>query len=261
MGRETSFISAAVVFLAALTPAGAAVIEYNANPGPAPDPTAVDGYPSKPGNQPWAYYTGGGSYFSAIDDGGTPAWAQNTLGTNTYALYQMAVDLADANDAMNLGWAIEATVRLPSANNPVTGGIMLGGYTHYRNWYMVAGTDGNADPVVGLWDTNTSGLTYYVLSGGAGAYHTYRLVYDPVAGTADMFVDGNEVISDWLAGNLYPSPTSPYARFGDSDGTAGHDGAAYYNFMQWVVVPEPATMALITFGALGLLARRRRVRR
>lgn len=37
----------------------------------------------------------------------------------------------------------------------------------------------------------------YTVTGGADQYNTYDMVYDPVTGTVDVFVNGVERISDY----------------------------------------------------------------
>ncbi len=63
----------------------------------------------------------------------------------------------------------------------------------------------------------------YTVEGGAGSYHDYDLVYDPVAGSADLFVDGVEVLSDYMG---FPRDLNRVLWGAGQSSSTGH---AYWN--------------------------------
>ncbi len=89
--------------------------------------------------------------------------------------------------------------------------------------------------------------SYYTLENGGSGYHTYDLLYDPTAGTADLFIDGTERLSDiWPI--IQYAPAEVY--FGN--GTAAV-GGANWNSVSFAIVPEPSTWG-IALGGVALLA-------
>jgi hypothetical protein len=238
------------VGLFALSHAGAAIIEYDADPGPAPNPASIDGYPTKAGNQPWTYNSGAGSRFSAIDDGGTPAWAQNTTGTGSYAMYYLSPDVADANEGAANGWELEVEARIPTTSLTPSFGSAAGYWDGAKRWHLMFGAEADGDPIVKLADGGNP--TYTLQGAGNTGYHTYKLVYDSAAGTADLFVDGNEVISNWAGG---AATTTLIVRWGDD--AFAEDAQVNWNHVKWETVPEPAAILLVTIGGFFALRRRR----
>jgi hypothetical protein len=240
-----------VVLLCA--PADAALIRYYANSLPAPDPNGTDGYLTQPGTQGWAT-NGNMGFFMPVNDGGMPAWGQNTRGQPTDAMYTIYPTDSDISDANALGWTIKVIARLPSTSDAASG---QGATVYYADgahaWGFDLGTDADGDPIVTLGFFG--GPPSYTLQGAGNAgYHTYEMVYDTVAKNVDMFIDGNEVLSNWGGFGPYSGK-----RFSWGDTTSGTDGGqSLWHVVQWRSVPEPATMALIGFGAAALLARRKR---
>ena len=68
----------------------------------------------------------------------------------------------------------------------------------------------DGDPIVELVTDNSQGGISFVLEGSGGGYHSYELIYDPLAASADLFVDGIEQISDYT-GYIVPerNPKNP----------------------------------------------------
>ena len=96
--------------------------------------------------------------------------------------------------------------------------------------------------------------TPYTLDGVGSSYHTYSLVYDPLAESADLFVDTAERISDYTgfsSGETYVGWGAP-----SSDAT----GRGHFNSVQWDVngVPEPSSVVILLSGALALVWLRRK---
>ena len=70
--------------------------------------------------------------------------------------------------------------------------------------------------------------------------------FDPLSGTADLFVDGIERISDY-GGNTINTGSS-LVQFGAAQSnSAGH---GHYNLVQFSTVPEPSSTVLFLVGSM-----------
>ena len=112
---------------------------------------------------------------------------------------------------------------------------------------------GDGDPIVRL-RTNISGNVgiEFEVEGAAGTYNDYDLVFDPGSGTADLFINNVEQISDY-SGAAFASATRVVFGAGRSPGL----GEGRYQSVDFSVVPEPGTAALLGLGLLGIGFRRR----
>jgi hypothetical protein len=121
---------------------------------------------------------------------------------------------------------------------------------------MIFGSEAVGDPTVRLVTGQFNAGIDFTLQGAGSSYHLFELIYDPSAGSADLFADGVERLSD-------------YTGFVDSDGysrvqwgSAQSDmtGHGNYNLVQFSVVPEPISSLLFVGGGT-LLAGRRYIKR
>lgn len=120
------------------------------------------------------------------------------------------------------------------------------------------GTDGDGDSIVLARDNSSDGLSgnTYTLEGIGSVYSIYAMIFGPVTGTADIFVNGNEVISDY-AGFDFVSAASMNFGAGSSLDTGEGRFAEVSLATGMSVVPLPAAAWL--FGsALVLLGWMRR---
>ncbi len=122
---------------------------------------------------------------------------------------------------------------------------------------MTFGSDADGDPTV-LVATGFGGGTFtgptFTLEASGGGYHLYTLVFYPVAGSADLFVDGTEQISNYLGHTV--GAGSKEVDWGGSQSTT--TGQGNYNLIQWNIVPEPSTALLLASGLVAMAVGRRR---
>ncbi len=170
--------------------------------------------------------------------------------------YQLTLD--QANQAESLGWNVNVRLRVVDVNDAPDFAVSVHFSVGSTRYDMTFGSTLQADPIVMLVTAyegnglNPTGITYTDTGAGPG-YHDYKMAYDPVAGGADLFIDGVKRISNYQ-GNPNVDNT-PRVFFG----AAGNQGigTGYYNRIS-VEVPEPGCASLMLMGALGLLRRRRR---
>src|SRR5262245_25732055 len=87
------------------------------------------------------------------------------------------------------------------------------------------------------------------------AYHLFQIQYDPIAKSADLFVDGSLKFSNFVgeAGNFNHTEWVLGSRPADTSAIVGQVNVSDF---QLVVVPEPSTLTLLALGAAALAASR-----
>lgn len=258
--RKCAWILSLVVLPIGLAATASAIpISYDANPGPAPDPTTV-GWTAAVGDN-------GPASGTAIIDNGLPGWQAWDGDTNSW---QKNATHDDAVLAHTYGWSMSTKMEI--TNVSYTGNYsqklifwdMDGPQTQWQ--LQIRPRANGLDTVVKL---NNDSVNEYVVTGGINNFHTYGLVYNtsgPDAGYGDLYIDGantglkNNAPFD---GSTWGMPAVSYVQFGDCTGGNGN-GTGVYNTVAWsatVPTPEPATLVLLATGLLGLLAYAWRKRR
>ena len=113
-------------------------------------------------------------------------------------------------------------------------------------------------PFVGA-QTSSGPFGVFEIDGGAGDYHDYSLVYDPIAGSADLFVDGIERISDYTGTPIAFSRVAWGAGADNGTGEANFQSVTFET--DSVAVSEPGALIVFAAGLAGLGVLRRRARR
>ncbi|MFC1597340.1 PEP-CTERM sorting domain-containing protein [Planctomycetota bacterium] len=246
MLRFTLFVAVLTLVAAGPLQADIIVFEHTGNT----DPTSgAEGWltgGAGTGNSAGPLTNDAGSGFDAwyVDDN------SNVIGS-TFGYYQ-APTAAENNQASQFGWTLRTRLRVADNGDAVNnhGSVHSQYTTGSRAFLMAFGSEADGDPIVSLWNDisdNFSG-TAFTLQGSGGGYHLYELAYDPVADSADLFVDGVERISDFL-GVTDASLTANVVAFGS--GSSYDTGQGNYNLVQWELsaVPEPSSLALLGSGA------------
>ncbi len=172
-----------------------------------------------------------------INDAGTPAWFANdtSLAGGSYKFYRANVSNAQAATATSLGWTLTARVRVTAASTTSQGSPYAGFSNGPRTFIMFFGKSNDAIPQPGDAGVTLYGGAYITVAGGMDAYHDYSLVYDPVAGSADLFVDGVERLSNYT-GIAIPQQ---FVEWGT--GSSGADGSVNFNLVKFSITrPLPA---------------------
>ncbi|MEM6279600.1 MAG: hypothetical protein AAF733_08985 [Verrucomicrobiota bacterium] len=194
---------------------------------------------------------------------GLDAWfvddTSNAVSSNqSYFQTPTSGEVADGN---TLGWILSTTIRIPDASVTAAASPFLLYRDGTRSWDIYFGSDADSDPVVLLPNgggafPNFSGLSFTIEGAGA-TYHTFDLIYDPIATTADLYIDGVERLSDYAGISLVTSPG-----VGWGSGSSADIGQGNFNTVQFSIVPEPRYgVALFILVALGFGFQRYRIQR
>jgi hypothetical protein len=238
LGLTTSFVSADIV-----------IFEHNGQLDPINDEAWMLGGSGGTGVDvgPLADDAGSGMDAWFVDD-------NSTAGGSNLSYFQSLT--AGQTGQANLGWTLSTTIRIP--DNSVTTG--LSPFVSYRDtvtsWEMAFGSDVDGDPVVLLRNTGGSVAgPSFTLEGAGNTYHTYDLIYDPTAGSADLFIDGIERISNFSGYGF----SETLGNVGWGAGSSADTGQGNFNHVRFSVVPEPSSMVVVAFTFLtaGVFRRRR----
>lgn len=179
------------------------------------------------------------------DDGGVAAWAINDT-DDTELTYQYHYSPTELADMGTFGWIMRANIRIPTVSKALDSTAFVQSRQGDERYMLRWSTDASGNPTVHILGADSAAIT------GSG-YHLYELVYDPAEGSADLFVDGSEVLSD--QGPNIDAGTELMAW--GSGSTSGHDpGAGNWNAVSIEVIPEPASLALLLAGTVLALRRR-----
>jgi large repetitive protein len=135
---------------------------------------------------------------------GTDAWSvvdPSTAG-GSVRLYEQVPTAATHSMAASQGWSLSTEARFLQTGTGTFPAMNLE-YATGSTRYVLAfdREDITGNPIVQLVDVATGagyiGPTFTLVGAGDGGYHTYDLIYDPTAMSADLFVDGIERLSDY----------------------------------------------------------------
>lgn len=225
--------------------------------------------PTDPVSQGWtaSAAASGISVGSLPNDNGTgvDAWFVEDTSTavGSFFGYSQTLNSSQLTTAASDGWTLRARLRVANDGDSVgnQGSVMVDFINGTTQYGMAFGSQLDGDPVISLPDSNVdqfSGLSF-TLEGGGNGYHLYELVYDPVADSADLFVNGIERISNYTgrSGGLES------VRFGALSSL--DTGQGNYNLIQFEVgptaIPEPTSLWLLAGGAVVTGWRHRRRQR
>lgn len=217
-----------------------------------------------PGDQGWSLtrsnHPAENRGYESNDAGtGIDAWRiENAAGMR--AFYRKDIETTAANLAMDRGWRLDTVLRITDEdrapnNSRYVSFVGPGDSTTGKEFGLNFGSDADGNAIVEFRDgTGTHNL-------GAGGYHLFSMVYDPLTELASLFIDGGDtpVLSDY-GGFAKASAfgTDTFLRFGAI--STGAVGSANYHLVQFSVIPEPGTLVLLAIAAGALLALRPRRR-
>lgn len=182
---------------------------------------------------------------------GSDSWRlRDTSPSGGWTHYRQVPDAATNVAASTGGWILTTEARfVDNTPRPNSAGAMFADYiAGGAGFAMLFHRESDGDPTV------TFGGSSFTIEGvGELVYNEYSIVFDPGAGSADLFVNGVEQISD-VPGTA--TVAADRVAWGAS-GTVT-EGVGDFAAVSFEVVPEPSTSALIVGSALILLRCRRR---
>ncbi len=203
-----------------------------------------------------AVYYGGSDAYPVSSDRGEDVWGIEKTNPFQELVYTYQLT-SEQNDAVqNLGWTVNVRLRVVNVSDDPDFAISVHFGVGATRYDMNFGSDGNADPIVMLVNSfdgnglNPAGSTYTTSGDG---YHDYKLVYDPIAGNADLFIDGVERISNYNGNANQAGVANVFFGAAGNQGT----GRAYFSQLS-IAVPEPGGISLLLIGACAALRRQRR---
>jgi hypothetical protein len=201
-------------------------------------------------------YYGGSDAYPVTNDFGENAWGIEKTGESQELVYTYNLSNDQLDAVANLGWSVNVRLRVVNTNDDPDFAISVHFGVGATRYDMNFGSTAGGNPIVMLVNSftgngiNPTGSTYTVTGDG---YHDYKLVYDPFAGNADLFVDGIERISNYTGSANQNGVPNVFFGAAGSQGT----GRAYFSQLS-VAVPEPSGLSLLWIGACAVLRRRRR---
>ncbi|NKB20980.1 MAG: PEP-CTERM sorting domain-containing protein [Alphaproteobacteria bacterium] len=238
------FLLASAVLVFAVPANATTIFEYSGSG----DPTA----------QGWSEGVGAGGGTSAGPVGGESAWFvedSSTAGASTLT-YGQNPTAGNNVDAATNGWSLTTRLKMITGTVGIHNSIFTDYIDGSTQWVMDFDVAPDGDPVVYLGFG--AGRPSFEVDGGAGQYHTYSLVFDPIAGSADLFVDGIERISD------HGGIAAAASRVAWGAGASNATGRANFESVTFDInaaeIPEPGALAIYGLGLVGLGFARRRTR-
>jgi hypothetical protein len=235
---------AVVGLVGAPTASAVVVFEHTGATDPTTEGWSALAVPNPPFTDWGPIFNDGGSGFDAwfIDDDASFGGSFLAASAVPSAAHN-AIAIAD-------GWTLRARLRVPDASeqgNSSTTVLYSDGADEYL---MMFGSDADSDPLVRLYTGGPGGAPEgptFTLEGAGNGYHLYELIFDPVAGSADLWVDGIERISDY-AGVVQPSTRVVW-------GSAGSitEGRVHYNLVQWEIPNQPPSLPSLSGLGIAML--------
>ena len=159
---------------------------------------------------------------------GYDAWFvdDNSRASGSIQSYRIIPTDAQIADGNSEGWRLSGRLRVVDHNDGVDFSVNLNYDDGALLWALRFGSEADGDPIVQLYQG-----PIITVEGGADTYHFYELVFDPVAGNIDFFIDGIERVSNFVA----PARNVPLklVQFGGSQSsTTGHGN---YNLIRFEI--------------------------
>lgn len=135
--------------------------------------------------------------------GTAPAWVLSDASSDegTFANYSYTPTPEEKGNMAARGWKLTVDIATPLPNcAPEGGSVFIAVPMENKSFLLRFGTAGKHQ-IVELFDNKGTVFGSYELSEQEG-YHLHELVYDPITGTADLYVDGKKALSGFDGGSV-----------------------------------------------------------
>lgn len=152
------------------------------------------------------------------------------------------------------GWSLRSRLRVSNTPDIGLGSVAIYYFDGVKEWILEFGSSATGEQIVTA--VNSAGMSGIDFNTGSAGYHLYEMVYDPISGTTDVFVDSIERISNWT-GTVNPGRAGQF-KFGSA--SSPDSGQGNYNMVEFSVtpVPIPGAVWLLGSGLVGLIGLKRK---
>lgn len=183
---------------------------------------------------------------------GTDAWFVNDSSTvgGSFTVYSQTPTAEINTQAATLGWTLSVVLRMAGSSvpSPFDGGVFADYINGTTDYSMSFEREADGDPTVYL----LGGGSFTLEGAGDSSYNLFELVYNPAAGSADLFVNGVERVGGYTG-----TPTA-LSRVGWGANGSSTTGIGNFSEVSFFVVPEPSRSVMVLLGFSVWLTRRRR---
>lgn len=194
-----------------------------------------------------------------VNDGGVNAWHIDDASTagSSFVNYQRALTPEQSALAAAKGWSMKGSIKVLGLEDVADGSIELSVYANNdRGYTLWLGADEFGQATLSEFGgTLSAGLALGRTVTIGGGFNDYEMKFNPATQQVDVYVNGALRLANVLPIDRQGSQLNRV--LWGSNASAG-TGSAYYSSVEFSVVPEPASSALLflAFGAAVLLGRK-----
>lgn len=185
---------------------------------------------------------------AAVFDGSVGAWKVDKAIANSSLLYSYTINAASLLAAKQKGWSFAFSLLVAEYPSPADNSIFFQIDTNGEVWNGRIGATANGEPI---FQFGYGSYPAYTLSSGAGEYHDYDLVYNPLEGNLDLYIDDALQLANIEGGSSGNSLGTGGVTWGAS-GFSG-TGSGHWNSVEFSIIPEPASVGICTGAAVIIL--------
>lgn len=183
----------------------------------------------------------------AVLDQSIEAWEVNKTIADSSLTYSYTIGEADLLAAKQKGWSFSFSLFVAEYPSPADGSIYFQVNTNGEVWNAKIGATEGGAPILQF---GYGSYPAYNLSSGGGEYHDYELIYNPIEGNLDLYIDGIVRMNQIEGGVSGGIPATGTVSWGASGFTG--TGSGHWSSVEFSIIPEPASFGIYA-GALSIM--------